>query len=68
MSDEIDMANDLAELALNIALRNMSTAVRKLEPKGACYYCEGKVTPLQLYCDSDCASDHEKEQKIKARR
>lgn len=67
MADEIDMANELAELALSHALRNLAAAP-KLAPKGVCYYCESKVSATQLFCDADCAGDYEKEQKIKARR
>jgi hypothetical protein len=67
MPDEIDMANDLADLALNIALRNVS-AGQKIAPKGACYFCEAKVEGQQLFCDADCAGDYEHEQKRKNRR
>jgi hypothetical protein len=67
MADEIDMANELAELALTHALRNIAAAPR-LPPKGFCYYCDAPVEGAQLFCDKDCANDHEKEQKIKNRR
>lgn len=67
MADEIDQANELADLALNIALRNMS-AGQKIAPRGTCYYCEAEVGPKQLFCDADCAGDYEKEQKLKNRR
>jgi hypothetical protein len=67
MADEIDQANELAELALNVALRNLS-AGPKLTPRGVCYYCEAEVAPQQLFCDKDCADDYEKEQKLKNRR
>lgn len=67
MADEIDQANELADLALNIALRNMS-AGQKIAPRGTCYYCEAVVTEKQLFCDAECAGDYDKEQKLKNRR
>lgn len=67
MADEIDMANEMADLHLKTALANVR-AQPKLPPKGECYYCESKVEGEKLYCDADCASDHEKEQRLRNRR
>jgi hypothetical protein len=68
MADEIDQANELADLALNIAIRNLRSTTKKVDPTGVCHYCEAEVGPLQLYCDSECASEHANEQRLKNRR
>lgn len=67
MADEIDMANEMADLHLKNALLNVR-AQPKLPPKGVCYYCDSKVNEQQLYCNKDCADDHEKELRIRNRR
>lgn len=74
MADEADMANDLADRWLDRALANAATASLRLPPKGECHYCEQEFNmknpaeAKKLYCDSDCASDHEKEIRLKNRR
>ena len=69
MPDEIDLANDQAERWLNQAIAARAGAP-KLAPKGSCHFCEAEfdANDPRLFCDSDCATDHEREQKAKARR
>lgn len=67
MADEADMANDMAELSLQMALRNVNSGP-KLQPNGLCYYCESHVEGEKLFCDKDCADDYEKEQRLRKRR
>jgi len=73
MADEVDVANDSVERALEQALRAVrSTPV--LPPKGTCYFCEEELEPVEeggkavhkkLFCDRDCADDWEREQKAR---
>lgn len=77
MADEVDLANDLAEHALQAALRQARTG-NKLPPKGSCYFCDaelpmeaneqGVLVNKRLFCDADCAQDWEREQRAKTRR
>lgn len=74
MADEIDQANDQAERWLNQALASTRNTAPKLSPRGSCHYCEAEFDPKdpdfsrKLFCDNDCAHDHEQEQRLKNRR
>jgi hypothetical protein len=65
------MANDLAGRWLDRALAGAAEVGPRLAPKGECYYCgeSFKVAdPLEskkLYCDADCASAHDRENRLK---
>lgn len=61
MADEIDRANDMAELNLAASL-----AVRRsaLVPCGRCHYCDESLRPNVLFCDKDCRDWFEQEQRI----
>jgi hypothetical protein len=39
----------------------------KITPKGKCHYCEEPVEHPKLFCNGECASDYDREEKIKAR-
>jgi hypothetical protein len=71
LADEADMANDLADRWLDRALATAAAGGPRLAPKGECYYCAEEFNmddPLEskkLYCDSDCASAHEREKRLK---
>ena len=77
MADEVDLANDLAEQALQAALRQARTG-NKLPAKGSCHFCEeelpmeknehGVLVNKRLFCDADCAQGWEREQRLKNRR
>lgn len=65
MADIIDDANAQADLALGLLL-----TVRRpvLAPCGTCYNCQEALGPAQpLYCDADCARDHERRENARAR-
>lgn len=65
MSDIIDDANEQAELALAISLRARKPI---LAPTGCCYNCEADLpADRPLYCDADCARDHERREIARAR-
>lgn len=66
MSDEVDKANDLAEVLLSAAIRNVRPQLR---PVGTCYSCgENLMDSLMkgsLFCDEHCRDDFEKQEKMR---
>lgn len=73
MADEVDMANDSVERALEHALKQIRSAPA-MAPKGFCYFCEEPLEPAEengelvhrrLFCDRDCADDWEREQRAR---
>lgn len=64
MADVIDIANDLAEMERNQAIRDARRATTWLHYVGRCWNCD---EPLEegLFCDADCASDHELRSRMK---
>lgn len=71
MADEADLANEQADRWLARALATATAQGTRLAPKGECHYCEAPFNmkdpqeAKKLYCDSDCAADHEKEERLK---
>ena len=61
MSDEADIADENIELD-----RMAATEACRRQPsvpaKGSCWFCDEPLPPMQKFCDSDCASDFEREQ------
>lgn len=74
MPDEIDLASEQEQMWLSKAIANAVHGAPRLAPKGQCYFCEAtfdKASPdasKKLFCDADCASDHERETRLKNRR
>lgn len=70
MADEIDLATEQTERWLKQALANNAKSSARLAPLGKCYFCEREFTSdekdfdKKLFCDSDCQSDYEREQRI----
>lgn len=64
MSDTLDLVTEHADLLLQARLQTVknSLTARKFQPCGRCYYCEEPVQEGQVYCDDDCATDHNAEQ------
>lgn len=63
MADIIDQANDHVEMEMAFLLRRRRATIH---PVGFCYYCETRIRDGLLFCDTDCAVDYEKEQRIKS--
>jgi len=66
MSDEADIADEnieLGRLAAIEACRRQSS----IPPKGSCWFCDEPLPSRQKFCDSDCATDFEREQAALAR-
>jgi hypothetical protein len=57
MCDEIDQAQELEALNLEIALRN-TAARQKMKEIGKCYYCSESIS-AGCFCDSFCRTDWE---------
>ena len=74
MADEIDMANEQSERWLKQALSATAKTGPKLAPMGRCHHCNEPFTKTdeladkKLFCDADCASDYERENKLRNRR
>lgn len=66
MADEIDKANELAEVLLSAAIRNVKP---RLRPTGNCHSCgESLLADLRLgslFCDEFCRDDFEKQEKMR---
>lgn len=62
MADEIDKANEHIEMELALLVRRRRATIH---PVGFCYYCETRLREGLLFCDTDCATDYEREQRIK---
>lgn len=71
MADEADLANDQADRWLGRALANAAASGPRLAPKGSCYYCEhdfdtsNPAEAKKLFCDSECSSEYEREERLK---
>lgn len=60
--DEADQAQDEEERYLAQARARRRPT---LQPCGRCYYCDETIR-AGLFCDNDCASEHEREQAIRS--
>ncbi|MCU8015882.1 hypothetical protein L5M36_03085 [Shewanella sp. SM72] len=61
MSDNVDDANKLADLHLNIALAKRDLPAPRAVT-GVCHWCEDPVDGV-VFCDADCRDDFEREQR-----
>lgn len=62
MSDNVDEANELAQLHLRSALsRRPAQASRPFT--GKCHWCAEPVLAPQVFCDADCRDDLERSQR-----
>jgi hypothetical protein len=58
--DVSDRADSEIESSIQEAMYQASKKSANLKPNGICHYCQETVEGLQLFCDSDCATDHDK--------
>jgi hypothetical protein len=63
MADEIDMANEQAQMILDRALAYRKP-VPSIHPVGQCHWCEEDLEGLKLFCGSDCATRYNRYHKI----
>ncbi len=61
--DEIDRANSMTDIYLDIALKTRERGP-KIEPTGKCLYCEAPLPDGRRWCDADCRDDWQAENPI----
>ena len=66
MSDIIDEASATEALYLADALARQQKSATRLQHTGKCHWCEADID-TGIFCDADCAADHEYEQKIRSK-
>lgn len=62
MADEADNAYHQEQLSLAISLRQRKQVLTTI---GACWYCDSSLGSGLLFCDSFCAQDYEREDRLK---
>lgn len=61
MSDLCGQADRVTETLTNAAILSARNFKRDIEPTGRCHNCDEYLDdPRKLFCDKDCAEDHEK--------
>lgn len=63
LADEAEMAFDIEQQNLSSAIAAQLKQKSSLHPIGVCHYCDSTVNLKQLFCNSDCAKDWEREDK-----
>lgn len=61
MADEVDIAQVQNEMAIEAALQYRQP-VQRINPVGECHWCATELEPdsLKLYCNSECATKHDR--------
>jgi hypothetical protein len=68
VSDVFDQASDLEEKErVGLIAQARRNAPVAMEPNGKCLFCLAPLGDLRLFCDGDCATDHERERAAKLR-
>jgi hypothetical protein len=66
MRDVADQAQGVIDAFISAAISNARTVPNsKIRPQGTCHYCDEDVGKAQLFCDARCATDYEKEVKLR---
>lgn len=55
--DEVDKANELADVILSASIRQASRLDPKYPPKGRCYNCDEPLAEGHRWCDPLCMAD-----------
>lgn len=63
MSDTLDLVTEHVDLLMQARVQTVknSLTTRQFLPRGHCHYCKEPVLDGQVYCDEDCATDHNDE-------
>jgi hypothetical protein len=64
--DDVDIATTHIEQETELRLQNRKR-LAELPACGTCYNCEARVHGALLFCDQDCARDHEWEHARRAK-
>jgi hypothetical protein len=67
MADDADRADEHFGPYLQARIAQTARASAGLTPLGRCYNCDEPIRPSLLYCDADCRSDYEAQQRARAR-
>ena len=61
MSDEVDVANDLMQHAIDVGIRNAYEQIKKPSNQtGKCIWCENPVKDDRRWCSVECRNEFEK--------
>ena len=62
MTDVIDATDDVENRLLNLRIQAAQNYKSDLRPTGKCHWCDEPFvdSPNKLFCDSECALDHER--------
>ena len=61
MSDDIDIANDLAQHAIDVGIRNAHDKIKKPSNQtGHCIWCETPLQDDRRWCSVECRNEFEK--------
>lgn len=60
MADPADIAAKLQQMHNDLAAAKRRPGP-DIRPNGHCHYCGEDILAPKLYCDSDCADDHDRE-------
>ncbi len=66
--DVIDVASEQEAVMLSAQIQQASKTRNKITPKGKCHFCDEDAEEQKLFCNSDCSSDYEKEQRMLQRK
>lgn len=59
-ADFLDNSQEVENRLLELRINAITSTTKNLQPKGVCHWCgENTSHPKQIFCDGDCADDHE---------
>ncbi len=68
-ADPVDKASAIEEEARQRAIaKARANSKPTILPKGSCYNCEEPLNNKKLFCDADCATDHDKAERAERMR
>lgn len=59
MADAADIANELLDMSLDIALNQPRKESSRPTPDGACHNCGEDIELPRIFCGSDCARSYD---------
>ena len=59
MADEIDMANDQVQKALDMTMKTINTTIDE-NTTGLCLWCGESVKDKRRWCSVECRDEHER--------
>jgi hypothetical protein len=65
MADDLDVAQQITDFFTETAIEQAKQSSPK--PTGLCLNCHALLQPTEVYCDKECAEDHEKRARLALR-